>query len=154
MRMCTSCMPGIWGDQKRARESLRPGGTDGCEPPYGCWELNPDALWETYALLHSVLSLQPQHSIPFQKTKQNKTLASQIPRSLLFQFSLHKDKVTRSQWLDRRALYINLWGNSIATWLEIGIPNQICRLWCIRHLIICSKPTILVLFQTLLIAWV
>lgn len=51
MRMRTSGMPGIRGDQKRARESLRPGATDGCELPYGCWELNLSPLQEQQVLL-------------------------------------------------------------------------------------------------------
>ena len=33
--------------------------TDGCEPPYGCWELNSGPLEEQPVLLTSEPSLQP-----------------------------------------------------------------------------------------------
>ncbi|EGW01477.1 E3 ubiquitin-protein ligase NEDD4 [Cricetulus griseus] len=34
---------------------------DGCEPPYGCWELNPGPLEEQPVLLTSEPSLQPHY---------------------------------------------------------------------------------------------
>jgi hypothetical protein len=34
--------------------------TDGCEPPYGCWELNSEPLEEQSVLLTAEPSLQPQ----------------------------------------------------------------------------------------------
>jgi len=41
--------------QKRALDP----NTDGCEPPYGCWELNSGPLKEQLVLLTSEPSLQP-----------------------------------------------------------------------------------------------
>jgi hypothetical protein len=34
----TMSMPSALGGQKRASEPPQIGVTDGCEPPYGCWE--------------------------------------------------------------------------------------------------------------------
>ena len=42
--------------QKRAPDLI----PDGCEPPYGCWELNSGPLEEQAILLISEPSLQPQ----------------------------------------------------------------------------------------------
>ncbi|CAO2611376.1 hypothetical protein LEMLEM_LOCUS15124, partial [Lemmus lemmus] len=41
--------------QKRAPDPI----TDGCEPPYGCWELNSGPLEEQAMLLPSEPFLQP-----------------------------------------------------------------------------------------------
>ena len=41
--------------QKRAPDLI----TDGCEPPYGCWELNSGPLEEQSVLLTAEPSLQP-----------------------------------------------------------------------------------------------
>jgi hypothetical protein len=37
--------------------------TDGCEPPYGCWELNSGPLEEQLVLLTTEPSLQPPSSL-------------------------------------------------------------------------------------------
>jgi hypothetical protein len=42
--------------QKRASDLI----TDGCEPPYGCWELNSRPLEEQSVLLTAEPSLQPR----------------------------------------------------------------------------------------------
>ena len=39
--------------------SLRTEVTDGCDPPCGCWELNPDPLEEQPVLLTAELFLSP-----------------------------------------------------------------------------------------------
>jgi hypothetical protein len=41
--------------QKRASEPI----TDGCEPPYGCWELNSGPLEEQSVILTAEPSFQP-----------------------------------------------------------------------------------------------
>jgi hypothetical protein len=41
--------------RKRASDPI----TDGCEPPYGCWELNSGPLEEQSVLLTAKPSLQP-----------------------------------------------------------------------------------------------
>jgi hypothetical protein len=43
--------------QKRASDLI----TDGCEPPFGCWELNSEPLEEQSVLLTAESSLQPLH---------------------------------------------------------------------------------------------
>ena len=43
--------------QKRASVNI----TDGCEPPYGCWELNLGPLEEQPVFLTAMSSLQPPH---------------------------------------------------------------------------------------------
>ena len=48
--------------QKRAPDHI----TDGCEPPYGRWELNSGPLEEQSVLLTAEPSLQPS-SNPFKK---------------------------------------------------------------------------------------
>lgn len=45
------CMPAAIGGQKKRLESLELGVTDGCEPPWGCWELNPGSLQGQQVLL-------------------------------------------------------------------------------------------------------
>jgi hypothetical protein len=42
--------------QKRASDPI----TDGCGPPYGCWDLNSESLEEHSVLLTPKPSLQPQ----------------------------------------------------------------------------------------------
>lgn len=42
----TMCMPGTYGDQKRASDSLGTGLTDGCKFPCSCREPNPGPLQE------------------------------------------------------------------------------------------------------------
>jgi hypothetical protein len=44
--------------QKRASDLI----TDGCEPPYGCWELNSGPLEEQSVLLTAEPSLHPEYS--------------------------------------------------------------------------------------------
>ena len=39
--------------------------TDGCEPPYGCWELNSGPLEEQAMLLTTEPSLQPPQRCNF-----------------------------------------------------------------------------------------
>ena len=43
--MCTVCVSGACGGQKRTLEPI----TDGCEPPCRCWELNSSPLEEQIA---------------------------------------------------------------------------------------------------------
>ena len=43
--------------------SLRTEVTDGCDPPCGCWVLNPDPLEEQPVLLTAGPSLQPQATV-------------------------------------------------------------------------------------------
>jgi hypothetical protein len=45
----------VYEYQKRAPDPI----TDGCEPPCGCWELNPEPSEEKSVLLTSEPSLQP-----------------------------------------------------------------------------------------------
>jgi hypothetical protein len=45
--------------QKRASDPI----TDGCEPPCGCWELNPGPLEEQSVLLTAEPSLQPLYRV-------------------------------------------------------------------------------------------
>jgi hypothetical protein len=54
----TMCVPGAWRGQKRASCFSESGVMDGCEPPYGCWDLNPGLLLEQQKLLTTESSLQ------------------------------------------------------------------------------------------------
>jgi hypothetical protein len=53
MNALSSCIPPC---QKKASDLI----VDGCEPPYGCWELNSGPLEELPVLLTAEPSLQPQ----------------------------------------------------------------------------------------------
>lgn len=44
--MCNTCVPDFPKDQKKGEISPGAGGTDGCEMPSGCWELNSGSLQE------------------------------------------------------------------------------------------------------------
>jgi hypothetical protein len=57
--MCTMCMLCGQRGQRRALNFLKPGVTDGCELPSGCWELNPGPLEEQQVLLTAEPSYQP-----------------------------------------------------------------------------------------------
>lgn len=48
---CTTCVPDAPRNQKKGENSPRPGDTDSCEMPAGCWELNSDCLQEQEILL-------------------------------------------------------------------------------------------------------
>ena len=54
--MYTAFLPCMPADQKRTPDLI----IDGCEPPYGCWELNSGFLEEQAMLLPSEPSLQPR----------------------------------------------------------------------------------------------
>jgi hypothetical protein len=57
------------GGYHRPKEGLRSPGTevtDSCEPPCGCWELNPDPLEEQPMPLRSVPFLQPHFLLSVQ----------------------------------------------------------------------------------------
>lgn len=56
--LCTACVPGALGGQKRASDSGN-GIADSCKHPYGCCELNPDSLKEKLVLLTPETSHQP-----------------------------------------------------------------------------------------------
>lgn len=56
--LCTVCMPGTHGVQKRASNSPSIRVTDGCELPCGCWESNWGPLKE-HVLSSTVPTLQP-----------------------------------------------------------------------------------------------
>lgn len=55
----TTLMLVAQGVQQRALDSPRTGFIDGCEPPYGFWDLNPGPLEELQASLAAEPSLQP-----------------------------------------------------------------------------------------------
>jgi hypothetical protein len=69
-----SCLP---THQKRALDPI----TEGCEPPWGCWELNSGPVEEQSVLLTAEPSLQP--GLQFLKlvkvTQRNKTFKSKSP---------------------------------------------------------------------------
>jgi hypothetical protein len=46
----------VFRHQERAMDPI----TDGCKPPYGCWELNSGPLEQQPVLLTSEPSLQPR----------------------------------------------------------------------------------------------
>ena len=52
MSALSACTPAC---QKRAPELI----TDGCKPPYGCWDLNSGPLQKQPVLLTNEPSLQP-----------------------------------------------------------------------------------------------
>lgn len=57
--LCTTCTSDVHTGQKRVSDPSRPGVTEGCELPCGCWELNPGPLQEQPVLLATEPSLQP-----------------------------------------------------------------------------------------------
>jgi hypothetical protein len=54
--LCTMCMQGLWRPEKGAG-SCGTGVTDGCELPYGCWELNSVPVMAEPSLHSLFLSL-------------------------------------------------------------------------------------------------
>ena len=66
--LCTTCIPGDLGGQKRALEPLDPG-ADGCELPYGLWELNLGLLQEQLMLSITSPTLQLLVTCVFHSTK-------------------------------------------------------------------------------------
>jgi hypothetical protein len=52
-------MSALWLSSDTHQKSVSDPVTDGCEPPYGCWELNAGPLEEQSVLLTTEPSLQP-----------------------------------------------------------------------------------------------
>ena len=61
--------------QKRALDPI----TDGCEPPFGCWELNSGPLEEQSVLLIAEPSLQPKATPPNSATPWAKHIQAITP---------------------------------------------------------------------------
>ena len=55
---CSTCVHCIWRPEVSTTSSVI-GVIDGCEPPYGCWELNPSPQEEQPVLLDTEPSHQP-----------------------------------------------------------------------------------------------
>lgn len=62
--MCSTCMPGACKGKKKSTGSPGTEVMDGCETPYGCWELNLSSLQQQQMFLTTEPFLQALSNKP------------------------------------------------------------------------------------------